>query len=186
MQIHIAKAAPLGNLLKKKKRRRRGKKKNENVVSAFTKKYTQMEITTQPRWSGVALCNDPIDPEHGLAQLGLMFKLCVRVRMCTWLYACTCIRVSTYHPDHFLRACHKLETENLTVVHMQLAQTCTFYALPLLHLRCSVCFVCKTEQKLFSELAGVVHSVSVWLLPKAKEPSCRRRGSSCSPTTISG
>lgn len=46
--------------------------------------------------------------------------------------------------------------------------------------------VCRTEQKLFSELAGAERSVSVWLLPKAEEPSCRRRGSSCSPTTISG
>lgn len=157
------------------------------------KKYTQMEITTQPRWSGVALCNDPVDPEHGLTQLGLMFKLCVCVRMCTWLYACTCIHVSAYHPVPFLRASLRIMAqtsvfyhENVTAVHMQLAQTCTFCTLPLLHLPCSVCFISKTEQKLFSELAGVVHSVSVWLLPKAKEPSCRRRGSSCSPTTISG
>lgn len=85
-----------------------------------------MEITTQPRWSGVVLCNDPVDPEHGLAQLGLMFKLCVCVRMFTWLYACTCIHVSAYHPVHFLRACLRITAptlvfyhKNLTAVHMQ-------------------------------------------------------------------
>lgn len=68
----------------------------------------------------------------------------------------------------------------------QFAEICRHCALTLcMYSRVSV-VVCRSEQKLFSELAGVVHRVSVGLLPKAEEPSCRRRGSSCSPTTISG
>lgn len=112
-----------------------------------------MEITTQPRWSGIVLCNDPSDPEHGLAQLGLMLKLCVHVRLCIWLYACKCMHVSAHYLAcltcivYFLRsACefwHRLWCFSM--------KTCALFTCSLIkhvHVLC-IAFVASTVQYLY-------------------------------------
>ena len=154
-----------------------------------------MEITTRRRWSGIVWCSDPDDPSAWLSSVWVELKiLCVN-----GLWRCTCLHAGTYFSCMSVSYCLSLRKQLRFLAHASVfsMKACAMFACSFLKhvhsVHCLCClhstvfvYVCRPEQKLFSELAGVVRSVSVWLLPKAKEPSCRRRGSSCSPTTISG
>lgn len=161
-----------------------------------------MEITTQPRWSGIVWRSDPNDPSTWLSSVTLDVKIVcasqivyIVVYMHVCMFACQRISISIFlHARLVLFTSSEVSEISLQCFGMKACALFTCSLLKHVHsVHCLCCiystvfvFVCRTEQKLFSELAGVVRSVSVWLLPKAKEPSCRRRGSSCSPTTISG